>query len=182
MLKTAFLDRDNFIVKDDGYVHKLDQLSILPGFVEFALQLTRLRYQLFIVTNQAGIARGYFSQRQSQDFTMQLIDTLAEFGITITDYSFCPHHPSYPLNDITECYCRKPNPGMILNLMEKYKINRNDAIMCGDKLSDVYAGVNARVSRAFMIDKECRPTNYILNSTNCYIVKSYDDIISKIND
>jgi D-glycero-D-manno-heptose 1,7-bisphosphate phosphatase len=147
-VKAAFLDRDGVINEDFGYVGKIENFKFKEGIFELLKLLHELGYALFIVTNQSGIARGYYSEEDFYKLTEWMKNELKKRGIEIKDVEFCPHHPDFT----GECECRKPKPGMILNLAEKYKIDLKDSIMIGDSESDVKACKNAKLKKCYKVD------------------------------
>ncbi len=143
----AFLDRDGVINRDFGYVGSVERFEFRDGIFELLKFLQEKGYKLFVVTNQSGIARGYYTERDFHNLMKYMINELKKRGIEIEDYNFCPHHP-----DITgECDCRKPKPGMILELAKKHGIDLENSIMIGDNLSDIEAGKNAGVKRSYLV-------------------------------
>ena len=147
-MKAAFLDRDGVINEDLGYVGKIENFKFKDGIFELLKLLQDLGYTLFIVTNQSGIARGCYTEEDFYNLTQWMIEEFKKRGIEIKDIRFCPHHP-----DITgECECRKPKPGMILKLANKYNINLAKSIMIGDKESDIKAAQNAGIKRSYLVD------------------------------
>ena len=146
-MKAAFLDRDGVINIDYGYVSNIKNFEFKNGIFELLDLLQKKGYKLFIVTNQSGIARGYYSEDDFHKLMNHIINELKKKDIEIMDYTHCPHHP-----DITgECECRKPNPGMILNLAKKYDINLKNSIMIGDKQSDIQAAKNAGINKNYLV-------------------------------
>ena len=146
-MRAAFLDRDGVINVDYGYVWKKENFKFKEGIFELLKLLQKKGYKLFIVTNQSGIARGYYTEADFHNLMDYMIKELKKRNIKITDYAFCPHHP----NITGECKCRKPNPGMILNLAKKYNIDLKNSIMIGDKQSDIKAGENAGIKQNYLI-------------------------------
>jgi len=147
-MKAIFLDRDGVINEDFGYVGKIEDFKFRDGIFELLKLLQDLGYAFFIVTNQSGIARGYYSKEDFLKLSKWMIDELKKRKIFIKDIEYCPHHP-----DITgECECRKPKPGMILNLAKKYNISLKDSILIGDKLSDIEAGKNAGIKKLYLVE------------------------------
>ena len=146
-MRAAFLDRDGVINVDYGYVSDIKDFEFKEGIFELLKFLQDKGYKLFIVTNQSGIARGYYTEADFHNLMDYMIKELKKRNIKITDYAFCHHHP-----DITgECECRKPNPGMILNLAKKYNIDLKNSIMIGDKQSDIKAGKNAGIKQNYLV-------------------------------
>ena len=146
-MKVVFLDRDGVINIDYGYVGSIDRFKFKEGIFELLRFLQKKGFTLFIVTNQSGIARGYYKENDFHNLMKYMINELKKRDIEIKDYNFCPHHP-----DITgECECRKPKPKMILDLAKKYNINLDNSIMIGDSLSDIKAAKNAGIKKNYLV-------------------------------
>jgi D-glycero-D-manno-heptose 1,7-bisphosphate phosphatase len=139
-MKAVFLDRDGIINEDFGYVGKIEDFKFRDGIFEVLRNLEEKGYLLFIVTNQSGIGREYYTEEDFFDVMKYAKSELKKENINLKDFAYCPHTP----ND--SCDCRKPNPGMILDLANKYNINLKESWMVGDKQSDVEAGKNAGVN------------------------------------
>jgi len=146
-VKAAFLDRDGVININYEYVGSIEKFKFKEGVFELLKFLQDKGYKLFIVTNQSGIARGFYNEKEFHNLMEYMINKLKKRDIEISDYEFCPHHP-----EITgECECRKPKPGMILNLAKKYNIDLKESIMIGDSLSDIKAAENAGIKKTFLV-------------------------------
>jgi D-glycero-D-manno-heptose 1,7-bisphosphate phosphatase len=145
-IKAAFLDRDGVINIDKGYVYKIEDFEFKDGIFELLKLLQSIGFTLFVITNQSGIARGYYTLEDFKKLTGHMLDELKKRGIEIKEVAFCPHHP----ND--KCNCRKPKPGMILDLAKKYNIDLKNSILIGDKLSDIEAGKNAEIAKAYLVE------------------------------
>ena len=151
--KIAFLDRDGVINKDYGYVHTLEELVWMEGALSGLRKLLELEYELFIVTNQSGIARGYYSEDQFHIFMDAMIGKLKLEGIDILGYDFCPHHPEGLIENLSiVCDCRKPKPEMVQKVLHKEKVSGKDCILIGDKLTDIEAGIKAGIEKLFLLD------------------------------
>jgi len=145
MTKALFLDRDGVINEDFGYVYKKEDFKFKEGIFEL-LKLFK-DYKIFIVTNQSGIARGYYSENDFHKLMEWVKKEFKKNNIEIVDINFCPHHP-----DITgSCECRKPNAGMILDLAQKYGIDLANSIMIGDKKSDIQAANKAGITKTYLV-------------------------------
>lgn len=127
-----FLDRDGVVNVDKNYLYKISDLEFMPYFFEM-LSFFSLFTQIFIITNQSGIARGYFSELDFKKLDLHIKKELEKKGLKITKTYFCPH-----LNE--NCECRKPKPGMIKKALKEYNINAKKSILIGDKISDIEAG------------------------------------------
>ena len=142
-----FLDRDGVINEDTGYVSQVDDFHFLPGVIE-ALQLLKKKgYLLIVVTNQSGIARGYFSEDDFMNLTEWMDWSLADRDVDLDGIYFCPHHPDHG----APCDCRKPAPGMLLLAQQELSIDMAHSCMVGDKPSDLKAAINAGVGHKVMV-------------------------------
>jgi len=139
-----FLDRDNTLIQDDGYIFQTEKFEWVNGATAALRRFHEAKIPVFIVTNQGGIGRGIFSEDQMHNFNNHLIAATRRVGGSITDIAFCPHHPlsANPAMAIA-CTCRKPEPGLLLNLAKKWKIDLGSSVMIGDRASDVEAGNRA---------------------------------------
>ena len=151
--KIAFLDRDGVINKDFGYVHKIKDLKFCQESIKGMKLLLKKNYKLIIITNQSGIGRGLFSEKEYKNFMEQMYKELHKFNIVILDTFFCPHHPEYGIGNYKkECNCRKPKPGMILEAIKRWKPDINKSILVGDRFSDIEAGYAAGLKNLFLIN------------------------------
>lgn len=141
-----FLDRDGVINIDHGYVYKQENFEFVEGIFELCRTAKRLGYLIFVVTNQAGIGRGYYTE---QDF-LKLTDWMCEVfngkGVVIDKVYFCTSHPEYGVGQhkIDSPY-RKPGPGMILQAVEEFGVDLARSVLVGDKETDIQAGIAAGV-------------------------------------
>jgi D-glycero-D-manno-heptose 1,7-bisphosphate phosphatase len=142
--RAVFLDRDGTLNKNVHYLINFEDFELLPG-VEQALRLLQdLNYRLFVVSNQSGVARGYFPFAAVEDLHRKVTARLEGLGVHIEEMVFCPHHPEGSVAAYAiECDCRKPKPGMLRYLAGKYDIDMSESIMVGDNRFDAMAGVNA---------------------------------------
>lgn len=145
MNKAIFLDRDGTINIDHGYVHQIDDFEFIEGSINALKKLKEMGYLLVLVTNQSGIARGYFTEAQFLRLTEWMDWSLAEQGVDFDGIYYCPHHPDGKGEFKEDCSCRKPKPGMLLDAMKALNIDPQQSIMVGDKIEDIKAGINAKV-------------------------------------
>ena len=145
MNKAIFLDRDGTINIDHGYVHQIDDFEFIKGSINALKKLKEMGYLLVLVTNQSGIARGYFTEAQFLQLTEWMDWSLAEQGVDFDGIYYCPHHPDGKGEFKEDCSCRKPKPGMLLDAMKALNIDPQQSIMVGDKIEDIKAGINAKV-------------------------------------
>lgn len=148
-----FLDRDGIINKDIGYISNVSDLHLCEGFVTFIGCVIEHFSKVFIVTNQSGVAREYFSLSTAFQIQEETIRLLSERGVTIDDWRMCPHFPGSGTNVFSQqCSCRKPATGMIDDLVATYKVARDASIMIGDKASDIQLASNAQLQAGFLVE------------------------------
>lgn len=150
--KAVFIDRDDTILNDPGYITSPGQLQLLPGVVQALSQLKKLGYLIFIVTNQSGVARGYITEQQLEDIHRQLKNMLATQGAGVDGIYHCPYHPDGSVEAYAvESELRKPQPGMLLKAKDEYDIDLTASWMIGDSYRDIQAG-KAAGCRTIMVD------------------------------
>ena len=141
MQRAAFLDRDGVINVDHDYVHDREHFEWVPGVLEAARKLHEAGFLLVVVTNQSGIGRGFYTEREFLALTEWMKAEFAHAGAPLADVRFCPHHPEKALGAYcVECACRKPKPGMILDAARALDIDLGRSILFGDKPGDCTAG------------------------------------------
>ena len=145
--RAIFLDRDGIINVDSGYVHKIEAFKFTSGIFKTLLSLQEKGFLLIIVTNQSGIARGYYSEEDYRDLTLHMMEKLSSKGIHIKGVYHCPHAPD------EGCRCRKPRSGMFKAAQKEFKLDMKNSWMIGDKESDMKAAVNAGVKNRILLTK-----------------------------
>lgn len=145
MNKAIFLDRDGTLNIDHGYVHEIDQFQFIDGSIDTLKKLKEMGYLLVLVTNQSGIARGYFTEQQFLQLTEWMDWSLADRGVDLDGIYYCPHHPEGIGEFKENCDCRKPKPGMLLQAIKELNIDPTCSVMVGDKVDDIKAGISAGV-------------------------------------
>jgi len=146
MNKAVFLDRDGTIIEDVGYLNNPKEIKFIPGTIEAIKKLNQAGYKVVVITNQSGIARGLIREDMLQTIDKTMQKTILAGGAHLDGIYYCPHHPDhghYPYK--RKCNCRKPGPGMILKAQKDLNIDLKQSFMIGDKISDVEAGINAKV-------------------------------------
>lgn len=142
----VFLDRDGVLIADDGYPHDPAKVQWMPGSAVALRRLNDAGYFVFVVTNQSGVARGYYSEAAVHRLHDWMARTLAASGAHVDAFSYCPHHPSATIVAYRQiCQCRKPAPGMILNLFSAWPIRRQGSFLIGDQTTDVQAAMSAQI-------------------------------------
>lgn len=149
--KAIFLDRDGTLNVDHGYVHQIDDFQFIEGSIEALQELKNMGYLLVLVTNQSGIARGYFSEEQFLSLTEWMDWSLADRGVDLDGIYYCPHHPEGQGEFKQDCDCRKPKAGMLLQAIKELNIDPERSFMVGDKIEDLQAGFAAKVRSKVLV-------------------------------
>lgn len=139
--RALFLDRDGVINADYGYVHTPERTDWVDGIFDLGRRAQALGLALVVVTNQAGIARGYYTESQFQQYTRWMVERFGEQGIDVLAVYHCPHHPDFG----PPCECRKPEPGMILRAARDHHLDLAQSTLLGDKMSDIQAADSAGI-------------------------------------
>lgn len=149
----AFIDRDGVINEERRYVNRLEDFVLLPGAVPGLRKLQGMGFELVVVTNQAGVARGYYGEGQVHKLHAHMHEMLAGEGVHLRAVMYCPHHPqgsvaAYAL----ECTCRKPAPGLLLQAAAEHGLDLKRSVLVGDKVSDLEAGFAAGLQRCVLVE------------------------------
>ena len=148
-----FLDRDGVINVDHGYVYKPDNFQFIEGIFDVVKAANQAGYLVIIVTNQAGIGRGYYSEKQFHLLTDWMKAKFKDNGGRIDAVYFCPHHPESRIKKYRiDNNCRKPAPVMLLNAQKDFYIDFSKSILVGDKISDIQAGTAVGMNRLFFLN------------------------------
>lgn len=155
-IKALFLDRDGTINIEKNYVYKIEDFEFQTGIFEIIKKYQNLGFIIFIITNQSGIARGFYTDNDFISLNNWMLKELEKEGITITKTYYCPHHPDYT----GECDCRKPNPGLILKAIQEFNIDPVNSVLIGDKKRDILAGKNAGIGKNLYIQDLLRDRHF----------------------
>ncbi len=140
MKKAVFLDRDGVINEEIEYLHEVEKLRLIPGVPEGLKLLKQHDYLLIVVTNQSGIGRGMYTERDMEKVHSSLQAQLIERGSGIDKFYFCPHTPQ------EQCNCRKPQPTMLIRAKDEFDLDLASSFIIGDKITDLEAGKGAGCS------------------------------------
>lgn len=156
MAKTShpalFLDRDGVVNADKGYVHTAEETEFISGIFELVRQANDAGYKVIIITNQAGIGRGYYTEETFHAYMEWMKEEFRKQSARIDAVYFCPHHPEHGVGEYKQnCECRKPKPGMILQAAKEHGIDIEKSIMLGDKETDMQAAKAAGVGKTVLI-------------------------------
>lgn len=139
--KAVFIDKDGTLIPDIPYNIDPKKITLQDGALEGLLQLQDAGYLLIVISNQSGVARGYFKEEALKEVQTKIGDLLAEKDVRLSGFYFCPHHPDAIVKEYAiQCDCRKPQPGMLLKAADEHNIDLSRSWMIGDMLNDVEAG------------------------------------------
>ena len=144
-MKVVFLDRDGVINQEVGYLHKSKNFKFINGIFEACKYFQTLGFKVIVVTNQSGIARGYYQEKDFHILTKWMLAQFYHQDVDILDVFFCPHGPN------STCKCRKPKPGMFIKARDKYGVNMAKSWIIGDKETDIEAANAAGINNTILL-------------------------------
>ena len=163
-VKAVFLDRDGVLNYERDFLYKIEDFKFIDGAIDALLYLQSKKYILFIITNQSGIGRGYYSEQDFKTLTKWMLKELLKNKIKISKVCYCPH-----INE-DNCNCRKPKTGMIDNIMTSWNIDIENSWLIGDKNSDIQCALNIGIQNTIQVKSghefnvENSKANFVLNS------------------
>ena len=166
--RAVFLDRDGVINVDKNYLYRIEEFEFSEGIFELLKKLQELGYLLIVVTNQSGIARGYYKKDDFLKLTSWMVGEFKKKGIRIEKVYYCPHKPD------EGCECRKPKSGMFKEAIKEFDIDPKLSWMIGDKLSDIKAAKNIGINNTILLSQT-------KNNLAKFQANSIYDIIKIIN-
>lgn len=165
--KALFLDRDGVINIEKNYLYKIEDFEFMDGIFSLCHYFQKQGFKIFVVTNQSGIARNYYSESDFELLSQWMVDAFNKEGVLIEKVYHCPHHP-----DISgRCSCRKPEAGMLLEAIKSFNLDAVNSVLIGDKERDIEAGIKAGLKRNYLFSQD------ITSSKATAIVKKLTDII-----
>ncbi len=151
-MRALFLDRDGVVNEEVGYLHRAEEVRFVDGIFPLCRTATRLGYRLIVVTNQAGIARGYYSEADFHALMEFMRDQLRTEGVELDAVYYCPFHPEHGIGEYKrEHEDRKPGTGMLLRGAREFGVELRESVMVGDRCSDVAAANAAELRQVFLI-------------------------------
>lgn len=150
--KALFLDRDGVINIEKEYVYKKEEFDFINDIFDICLFFQQKGFRIFVVTNQSGIARDYYTEDDFNLLTSWMKKEFLKHGIIISAVYHCPHHP----NITGICDCRKPQAGMLFQARKEFEIDLENSIIIGDKERDIEAGLNAGLKYTYLLDVEMK--------------------------
>ena len=167
------MDRDGVINEDFGYVHTPERLKFVDGIFDLCKLAQSSKFKIIIVTNQAGIGRGYYTEAEFLVFMNHVKKKFKENSIEVDAIYFCPHHPEYGVGSYRrECSSRKPNSGMLLKAIVDFDLDPELCIMIGDQETDMKAALRSKIKRRYLFSQ--RPMNY--TDTYFEVIKSLESV------
>ncbi len=159
--RALFLDRDGVVNVEVGYLHRIEEVRFVDGIFSLCRTAASLGYRLIVVTNQAGIARGFYTEADFHALMDFMRSALRSEGIELDAVYFCPFHPEHGVGEYKrEHEDRKPGPGMLRRGARDFGINLSESILIGDRCSDIAAANSAGLRQAFLIGgtetEDCR--------------------------
>jgi D-glycero-D-manno-heptose 1,7-bisphosphate phosphatase len=145
MNRAIFLDRDGVLVEEKHYLHRIEDVVIIPGAIEAARRLQDAGFKLFIVTNQSGVGRGYFTLADVEQINAHLAREFGRSGVVFQKIYIAPEAPDQPSRG------RKPSPQFLFDARDEFGVDLAQSFMMGDKLIDVECGWNAGVKQSFLV-------------------------------
>lgn len=154
MKKALFLDRDGVININNGYVYKPEEFEFTQGIFDLCRDARDFGYLIFVVTNQSGIGRGYYTEADFHRLTDWMLTMFRDQGIEIAKVYYCPYHPVHGIGRYkVDSLDRKPGPGMFLAAAEEFGVDLSESVLIGDSDTDIQAGITAGVGMNIL----CRP-------------------------
>lgn len=170
-MKLIILDRDGVINEDsDDYIKSPDEWIPIPGSIDAIARLNHAGYSVAIASNQSGIARGYFDLETLAAMSVKMCNLLSQHGGRIDAMIFCPHGPK------DGCDCRKPKPGMLIEIGNRFKTSLSKAIFVGDNINDVKAAQAAGVKPVLVKTGKGEQTAAMLKDQGFHDVPVYDNL------
>lgn len=175
-MKAIFLDRDGVINVDKGYVHRIKDFEFYQNVFEALRKLQEAGFKLFVVTNQSGIAVGYYTEDDFLKLTDYMLQQLSKEGIRIEKVYYCPHHENGVIKGYSfKCDCRKPESGMIRQAISEFGVDPSKSFLVGDKENDILAAHKEGV-RAVLV-KTGHGLKYKDNTTADFVAEDILDAV-----
>lgn len=175
-IRGLFIDRDGTINVEKGYVHRIQDFEFIPGALDALRIVSEKKIGIYIVTNQAGIAKGIYTETDFNALTKHMLDQMTGHGISIADVLYCPHHPEGTVPAYRKsCTCRKPDIGLLKAVIEKERFALDCLALIGDKNSDIEAGRKLGI-RTYLVE-----TGYGIDHRHTtradYVVKNLQEAV-----
>lgn len=177
------MDRDGTIIEENGYISKIKQVEFIPGSIEAIKKLKSLGYKIIVITNQSGVAQGYFTEKELKKIHRYLQKKLKKNKAGWDGIYYCPHHPRVGLKRyLKNCNCRKPKTGLLKLAVREHKLKLKGSVVIGDKLFDVGVGKNAKIKSILVLTghgkKEAQKIGSVPKSKPDFIAKNLLDAVT----
>ena len=174
MNKALFLDRDGAINIDKKYIYKSNDLIFTDGIKELIKSAKLRSYKIICITNQSGIARGFYKEKDFKSFMKYLNQSLLNsIGFELDKYYFCPHHPDGIIKKYSHiCNCRKPATGLFKKACNEFKIDCTKSVFIGDKLSDLKAAESMNIKKIYFFST----SNIIYNNPRYISINKIEQV------
>ena len=161
MIKCFFLDRDGVLIKNYGYFCNKDKIKWLKGAINSLKFLNKKKIKIIVITNQSGVARGYFSEDQLKNFHKKMIEQLKKRKATISQIYYCPYYEKGLIKKYKKkSKDRKPNNGMINKALKKFRLKKNECFMIGDQKTDFLCAKKSKIrfeyKKKYALDKQIK--------------------------
>ena len=182
MNKAFFLDRDGVVNKELDYVYRKDDFYFIDGVFEACQTILSHGYEIILITNQSGIARGYYSEEDFLKLTKWMVKIFMENGVTISDVMYCPHHATEGLGVYkVNCECRKPKTGLLVQIRNALKQDLQGAYMVGDSLKDLQAAKAVGITPILVRTGNGLQTLQELSTAGLENVEVFNDLASFVD-
>ena len=177
----VFIDRDGVLNQDPPhYAHRLDQLALIPRSDDAIKLLKDNGYLVIVISNQSGVARGYYTENEVSSFNIALLTEIKKNGGDIDAIYYCPHHPDAKIEKYRlTCNCRKPKPGMLLQAAKEHNIDLQKSYVVGDKWSDIEAGKNAGCQTILVLTGHGTDESLKMKEDNCPLAADLYEAVNK---
>jgi D,D-heptose 1,7-bisphosphate phosphatase len=162
--RAIFLDRDGTLNEDPGYLGEANNVKLFPGTEKALVRLKNLGFNLVVISNQSGIARGLLTVEQVEAVNYRINELLLNFDVQIDGFYFCSAHPDFSSEE--ECECRKPSPKLIIKAANEHQIDLSASYFIGDAVSDIECGINAKVKTILVKTGRGKESLSILQNEN----------------
>jgi len=180
MKRACFLDRDGVLIHEECYLSDPEHVTVTAGAAQSINKLHELGFLVIVITNQAGVARGYYSEESITEVHNRIDELLAANGAAIDAYYYCPHHPQGKVEQYSiKCNCRKPATGMVEQAIKDFEIDLENSFVVGDKVTDVKTATNAGCKTGVLVRTGHGESQIAENDTDGIIIKK--DINDAIN-
>ena len=187
-LKAVFIDRDGTINVEKNYVSRIEDFELIPGSLEALRLLTNAGVDIYIITNQSGIARGFYTEEDFKKLTSYILDFFKMNGVLISEVLYCPHHPEGKIPQYAiDCECRKPGTKLLESVFKKKGYLKKNAVLIGDKNTDIISAKKIGITSYLVetgfgsLEKSNTLANYVMIDLMAAVVHLLKNWLEEIN-